>query len=207
MSTLQSELGELTSSQAAMDRMRSAEKAAFDKDKADLEAGINGVQQAMALLRDYYSKQDDSQGTSGRTGDALISILEVVESDFTKGLSEMQVAESTAVREYERNTEMNKFSKASKEKDVEYKTKEAAGLDKSVAETGSDKDGVQAELDALREYLTRLGKMCIAKAGPYAERARRRNAEIAGLKEALQIIEGEAALLQRSSKRSFRGKH
>ena len=64
-----------------------------------------------------------------------------------------------------------------------------------------DKDGVQAELDALHEYLAKLGEMCIAKAEPFAERRARRQAEIAGLKQALAVIDGEAVLLQKSSSR------
>merc|ERR1712238_188131 len=44
----------------------------------------------------------------------------------------------------------------------------------------------------------------LAKAETYAARAERRAAEIAGLKEALSILEDETALVQRK-KRSFRG--
>ena len=36
---------------------------------------------------------------------------------------------------------------------MEYKTKEAAKLDKVVAETSKDRATVQAELDAVLEYL------------------------------------------------------
>ena len=49
--------------------------------------------------------------------------------------------------------------------------------------------------------------MCVAKAEPYAEKKARRESEIAGLKEALEILEGEAALIQKSSKRALRGVH
>merc|ERR1719453_1924028 len=101
-------------------------------------------------------------------------MLEVVESDFTKGLAEMETTESAAIAEYEKVSYMNKVAKASKTQDVKYKTKEAAGLDKSTSEANSDRDGIQAELDALNEYMGKLNKMCVAKAEPYAERARRR---------------------------------
>ena len=42
------------------------------------------------------------------------------------------------------------------------------------------------------EYWEQLQPMCIAKPEPYAERKKRREAEIAGLKEALTILEEEA---------------
>jgi len=206
MATIQNQLAELAGSQAEMDKIRMDEKALFGKNTAEMEAGISGVQKATSILRDYYAKEDKSHGAAAESGGGIISLLEVVVADFSKGLSEMEVGESTAAREYEKTSKMNKFSKLAKGKDLEYKAKEAAGLDKSVAESTSDKDGVQAELDALLEYLAKLGKMCIAKAEPFAERRARREAELAGLKEALAILEGEAVLIQKSEKRAFRGK-
>jgi len=102
---------------------------------------------------------------------------------------------------------MNKVAKTSKDQDVKYKAMEAASLDKSGSEAVSDREGIQAELDALNEYLGKLNKMCVAKAEPYAERARRRAAEIEGLKNALQILDGEAVLLQENTKRALRSKY
>merc|ERR1719498_186517 len=156
-----------------------------------------------SVLRDYYAQEDERKAS----GSGIIGMLEVVEADFMKGLTEMEVAESTAVKEYKETTSMNKAAKLSKDRDLQYKTKEAAALDKSASQTGSDKDGSQAELDALLEYLAKLNKMCMGKAEPYAERKSRRDAEIAGLKQALALLSGEGMLLQEeSSKRRFRGK-
>merc|ERR1719395_528881 len=96
--------------------------------------------------------------------------------------------------------------KTTKDQDVKYKTKEAAGLDKAVAEAKSDREIEQAELDAVLEYIEQLNKQCVAKAEPYAERKARREAEIAGLKEALEILAGEAVLVQkRTVKHTLRG--
>jgi len=204
---LQKELAELASAQASMDKIRSDEKGLFEKQSSEMADGIAAVQKALSVLKDYYASADKDHDSAQGAGDGIISMLEVVESDFTKGLAEMKVAESSAETDYEKTTYMNKIAKVSKEKDVEYKVKEATKLDKAVAEATSDKDGVQSELDALLEYLVKLDKMCVAKAEPYAEKVARRTAEIEGLKEALKIIEGEAVLLQRSSRRSFRGGH
>jgi len=92
-----------------------------------------------------------------------------------------------------------------KSQDVKYKTKEAAGLDKNVADTSTDLEAVTDELSAVLKGLDKLKDMCVAKAEPYAERKARRESEIAGLKDALQILEGEAALIQKSTKRTLRG--
>merc|ERR1719506_1191986 len=166
-----------------------------------MRAGIDGVKKALSVLKDYYAKEGKSHGASGSSAGGIVSMLEVVESDFTKGLAEMEGAESSAVSEYEKVSYMNKVANTSKGQDVKYKTKEAAGLDKSTSEAVSDRESVQAELDALNEYLSKLDDMCVAKAEPYAERKRRREAELAGLKQALQILDGEAVLLQQKTRR------
>merc|ERR1719484_3206 len=207
VATLQNELAALASSQAEMDKIRSDEKAIYTKNSAEMKAGIEGVKKALSVLKEYYAKEGKSHNAAGGAGGGIVSMLEVVESDFTKGLAEMEGAESSAVAEYEKVTYMNKVEKTSKDQDVKYKTKEAAGLDKATTEAVSDRDGVQAELDALLEYQAKLDKMCIAKAEPYAERKRRREAELAGLKEALKILYGEAVLLQENTKRALRSKY
>merc|ERR1719463_995929 len=111
-------------------------------------------------------------------------MLEVIESDFTKGLAELITTEETAAAEYDRITKENEITKVTKEQDVKYKTKEAKDLDKAVAEATSDRDGLQTQLDAVLKYWASLTEQCIAKPEPYEERKRRREAEIAGLKEA-----------------------
>merc|ERR1719473_2181275 len=91
---------------------------------------------------------------------------------------------------------MNEIEKTSKEQDVKYKTQESTALDKAVTEATADRSGVQAELDAVLEYMEKLKEMCIEKAEPYSERKARRESEIAGLKQAMEILEGEAVLIQ-----------
>jgi chromosome segregation ATPase len=204
VATLQKELSALARAQAEMDKLRAEEKAAFDKNSAEMEKGIKGVQLALKVLNDYYAK-DSAHGSAEGAGSGIIGLLEVCESDFSKGLAEMTATEETAVKEYETTSKENEITKATKEQDAKYKTKEAKGLDKETAEATADRSGVQEELDAVNEYYAGIKERCIAKAETYEERVKRRTAEIAGLKEALQILEGEAVLLQRASKRTLRG--
>jgi len=203
---LQKQLAELAKSQAEMDSIRAKEKATYDRDSAEMRAGVEAVKQALKVLKDYYAKDADHESKSDAAG-GIISMLEVVESDFTRGLAEMENAEQMAAREYEKVTYSNKVTKESKEQDIKYKQKEAAALAKAGAEASSDRESAQAELDALNEYLEKLNDMCIAKPEPFAETKRRREAEIAGLKEALQILEGEAVLIQEKTKRALRSKY
>jgi len=83
-----------------------------------------------------------------------------------------------------------------KDADVKYKTQEFAALDNKIAELSSDRDTTGSELDAVLEYYGKVKERCIAKPETYEERKKRRDAEIAGLKEALRVLENETAFLQ-----------
>merc|ERR1719506_3124329 len=155
---LQKELAELAAAQAEMDKVRAEEKEAFDTNSAEMKQGIEGVKMALKVLNEYYSKEGKDHGAAEGAGEGIIGLLEVCESDFTKGLAEMTAAEESAVKEYEQNTKENEITKATKDQDVKYKTKEFKGLDKETAEATADRAGVQEELDAVNEYYAGLCK-------------------------------------------------
>merc|ERR1719502_1618681 len=205
VATLQNELASMAKAKAAADKLRAEEKATYEKNSAEMEQGIKGVKLALKVLKDYYAKGDKSHQSAEGAGSGIIGLLEVCESDFTKGLTEMTATEETAAAEYEAYCKEDELAVTTKTKDVEYKTKDAAGLDKAVSELSGDLATVTDELNAVNSALDKLKEMCVAKAEPYAERKARREAEIAGLKEALQILEGEAVLLQKSAKHTLRG--
>jgi len=204
VATLQAELAQLTRSQAEMDKIRAEEKAVFENSSSDTEKALEGVKQALKVLSEYYSKQDKAHSSAGGASTGIIGLLEVCESDFSKSLTEMTASEESAVSEHESQTNENAIVKVTKDQDVKYKTKESNGLDKSVSELSSDKSGVETELSAVVEYLKQLEGRCVAKAETYGERTERRRAEIAGLKEALQVLENETAFIQKRSLRSVR---
>jgi len=202
VAALNDALAKLAASQAEIDQIRQQEHADFASSKAELEKGLEGIKMGLKILREYYSSADSAAHTTAAgAGTSIIGLLEVVESDFTKGLAGAISAEDAAEAAFEQQTQMNKIEKVSKDKDVEYKTRESTSLDKTVAELSSDRTGVQAELDAVLEYLSKLQERCIAKAETYSERQARREAELAGLKEALQILESETALVQQRARR------
>jgi len=201
---LEKGLSALAKAQAEMDKIRLEEKDEYTKAKAEMEAGIKGVQLALKVLRDYYAK-DKAHASDEGGGGGVIGLLEVCESDFSKGLIEMTSTEDAAKAAYDKETKENEIEKVTKEQDIKYKKEEATGLDKATAEATSDKAGVQEELDAVLEYLKGIEDRCIAKPESYEERVARRDAELAGLKEALTILESETSFLQFKSKRTLRG--
>merc|ERR1719253_1827054 len=207
VATLQKELAALARAQAEMDKLRAEEKAAFEVNSAEMKKGVKGVKLALKVLREYYAKDDKAHSSADGASSGIIGLLEVCESDFSKGLAEMIANEESAINDYESTTKENEIEKATKGQDVKYKTKEAKSLDKDTTEATADRAGVQEELDAVNQYYKGIKERCIAKAETYEERVKRRTAEIAGLKEALTILDGEAVLLQRTSKHAFLKRH
>merc|ERR1719194_372398 len=212
IATLSKELGEIAAAQKKADEMRQEQAAAWAAAKADYEQGLEGVGMALQVLRDYYAEKDEafiqgnkaaflqgkmglgeskhSKATGASTG--IIGMLEVVESDFSKLLSEGNAAEAMAVEEYEKLTQDNEIATTEKETAVKYKTKDSKETEAMLAGLKEDKETANKEYDAIMEYWEKLQPMCIAKPEPYAERKRRREAEIEGLKQALTILEEEA---------------
>merc|ERR1719478_343947 len=202
VASLQKDLSSLAKRGAEMNAIRSEEHALFTQTKSDTSKGLEGVKLALKVLREYYA-QDKAHAAAEGAGAGIIGLLEVCEADFSKALAEAETAEAAAVAAFDKETKENEIEKVTKEQDVKYKTQEFKGLDKAIAEASSDRSAVQEELDAVLEYLGQVKKRCIAKPESYADRKARREAEIAGLKDALEILENETALLQ-NGRRSLR---
>jgi hypothetical protein len=201
LALIATQLSDLAKTQAAMDQMRSEEKAEFEKASKDYKDGVEGLTMALEILREYYAAPEESllqqpttsvHSSSGDAATGIIGILEVAQSDFSKLLSDITVEEEAAVKEYEKVTHENNVNKAMKEADSKYQAKEKAGLEKSVADLKDDRASEQAELDAVLEYYAQVKPGCTVKPMTYEERKARRENEIAGLKEALTILSSES---------------
>jgi len=196
---LEAQLGELISSQAEMDKIRLEEKGNFEVNHVELNRNLVGIQKALKVLTEYYAKPS-FHGNSDGASTGIIGLLEVCEADFSKEIAEISDAEATSAYTYEQESKENELTKLAKEQDVKYKTKASLGLDKSVSEYTSDRSGVQTELSAVNEYLKELNARCSGRAESYSERKTRREEEIAGLNDAMSVLENETALLQTKSK-------
>jgi chromosome segregation ATPase len=210
---LQATLAAMAKEQAEMDEVRAEQSAAYKEAKAALELGLAGVQKALTVLRKYYQGEgallqqpakpvfhSKAEGAGG----SIIDILEVVESEFAKTLATEEAEESDAQATYDTRTQEIKVQTAEDSKSVEYKTQESKDLDKAVAELTADLDSTNAELSAVLDYYAKVKDRCIAKPETYEERAARRQAEIAGLKEALQILNDETASSFMQKRRALR---
>jgi len=209
---LEADLAELAKTQAEMDSIRRETQANFDVAQAELTQGLTGVRKALGVLRDYYGgaaafmqqpAAPQQHAAASGAGGSIINILEVCESDFANNLAKEESENADAASEYEKTTQENTVSKTMKSQDAKYKGAEAVGLDKTISELSGDRDTSNTELAAVMEYYGQIKERCVAKPETYEERKARREAEITGLKDALAILENEAAFLQR--KRHIRG--
>merc|ERR1719493_540701 len=160
------------------------------------------------IQNDSFAQQPSApvkHSKSSGAGGSIIDILEVCESDFASNLAKEESEEADAQSEYEKVSQENAVVKTTKEQDAKYKRQESKSQDKTVAEYSADREGANSELSAVLDYYGKIKDRCIAKPETYAARKARREAEIAGLKQALSILEDETALVQRQRRGSFRG--
>jgi len=215
--TLESELAAMAAGQSEATKLRQDEHAEYAKSSKDFKDSATAVAKAMAVLNDYYSsasflqvrattrrmgsKQPEFGGAKSDVGSTIVSILEVAESDFTTMLAEAEAAESTAQSAYDKLVQENAVTKATKAADVKGKQSEIKNLEVAIGNYKEDKATTGSELDAVLTYLDKLKPQCATKVVTYAEKKAAREQEIAGLKEALEILAADASFVQLGSVR------
>merc|ERR1719261_2030394 len=175
----------------------------------DFKDSAEAVAKAIEVLKNFYegsfiqlsatttlkSKQPELGGAKSDTAHTIISVLEMSEEDFTTLLAETEETEQEAAKKFKILSDENKVSKASKETEAKGKGSEIKTLKVQLEHSKEDYESVSKELDAVNAYLDKLKPECESKAMSYEERKAAREAEIAGLKEALSILSGDAVAL------------
>merc|ERR1719213_415827 len=207
--TLEAEIADIDSSQATATEIRTKEKADNTAAICDFKQSAEAVVKAMGVLKGFYggaliqtnakvaSKRPSFGGAKTDTGSSIISVLEVAESDFTTLLAETETEEDAAAEAYEKQTKENEVSKATKQADAKAKDSEIKSLTVQLGHSKEDHASTSSELDAVNSYIDKLRPQCEEKVMSYAEKKAAREAEIAGLKEALEILEGSSFLQSR----------
>lgn len=193
--------------------MRRQKNTATVKDAQDAQSA---VAQAVVVLKDFYAsaatataltqthvlKQPDIfeggyKGMQGESG-GVISLLEVIQSDFARLESETSSAEASAEKEYNDFMTDSAVDKAAKTKDIEHKAMDKQNKEQTLTEKSADLDTTDAELTAALAYFEKLKPSCVNAGVSYEERVARRKEEIEALQEALKILNGQdiAALQQ-----------
>jgi len=196
---LTEEVADLTGAVAALDaavakatKLREEEKAKNTETISDAKEAQTAVAQALTVLKEFYAKAAESGGgaAQGESG-GVISMLEVIESDFARLEAETTTAEDGAQKEYDEFMTDSEVDKTQKTSDIEHKTKKKQDQSQALEEGQGDLEGTQKELDAALAYYEKLKPSCVDSGESYEERVARREEEIQSLKEALQILNGE----------------
>lgn len=206
---LTAECQEIDESDAEAEKIRQEQHETFVKAEADFKEATAAVEDAINVLRDFYgdvsigalvqvksaSTSADKPKAAPKMGSAksasaggILSIMDMMASNFAKTVSELQSTEHEAQASYEKTKNDNEVAKASKQAEIKASKSEVSSLTVAIGETGEDKDAVEKELAALEEYMDKIKGTCANKVVSYEERKKKRAAEIEGLKEALKIM-------------------
>jgi len=213
--TLESEIATIDSSTAEATKLRTEEAASNAKAIKDFGDAAAATEKAIGILKDFYdnaallqtsSKVNAPEFGSAKSGagGVIIGILEMSNEDFVKLHSETSTAEAEAAEGYEKLMNDNKASKAAKLAEVKGSESEIKSLKVALENQGEDKTMTSSELDAVNAYVEKLKPQCEEKVMSYAEKKARREAEIAGLKEALEILASEALIQTKSNLRKVK---
>merc|ERR1719453_2412257 len=201
---LEAEVAEIDRSQAEATKIRNEERTDYLQSSKDFKDSAEATEQAIVVLKEYYEgsllqvssqsrgAQPQFGGSHSEGGHTIISILEMAAEDFTKTYTEIEAEEQAAAKDYAQLSQENRVSKASKLAEVKAQQSEVKSLSVAIENGSSDAEGVQKELDAVLEYLDKLKPQCETKAMSYEEKKQRRENEISGLNEALNILSGDA---------------
>merc|ERR1719160_2148007 len=133
------------------------------------------------------AKARDEKG-QGDAASVIIGVLEVAQEDFTSLLAETEAIEQEAQAAYDKMATENKIAKASKMAEAKAKESQVKGVASQLEMSKEDQATTSKELDAVLAYLDKLKPECETKTMSYEERKAARDAEIEGLKEALNIL-------------------
>ena len=199
VSALAKQVSELDADMAKATQMReeeSAKNAATVKDAKEAQAA---VAQALLVLRDFYKKaagassllqtrhrearaepevfgDEPYTGMGGESG-GVISMLEVIQSDFAQLQAESEAAEESGLKEYQEFMEDSKVDKATKVRTSEHKTSKKQAKTQELTAVRADLQGTQKELDAAKAYFEKLKPDCLDTGASYAERQAQRKQE------------------------------
>jgi len=193
---------------AMMDRTaeRQVDKEAAHAQIADAKAAITAVEQAIAVLKDFYAQSaeatafvqagvsaapatfDDAYQGNQSQGGGIIDLLEVILSDFTRLESEATSNEAEEVESYRNFMFESAQDRALKAGQIAHW--EAKKTDKESAKQTAEEDQktTQEALDKAIKVYDKLKPKCVDSGISYQERVQKREEEIQSLQDALKIL-------------------
>jgi hypothetical protein len=209
---LAKEIKELTDAQAEAEKNRKEEKAENANTVSEAKAGLDAVKMAIDILDKFYKTSakaevdlslaqgplddapdagfDNGEAYKGAGGEAggIIGMMEVIQSDFERTISETKKAEAQAEKEHlEFMTETSK-SLAEKKVAQKEKTRLKDETDNNFNDAEDEMTSQTKILVTSIKELIELKAACVDTGMSYADRVAMREQEIASLKKALCIL-------------------
>merc|ERR1719451_258987 len=174
----------------------------------EAKAAQVAVEQAMAVLKDFYAKSaeatafaqqpaEDAPETFEKPykgllaeGGNVVDFLEVILTDFARLESDTASAEAAEDEEYKTFMFESKKDKALKENEIKLKTGTKTDKEGALNQAQADLKVTKEQLDKALEYYEKLKPTCVDSGITYEERVKRREEEIVSLQEALKILAG-----------------
>jgi len=199
---------ELDENMAKETEERNANKAANTQTIKDAKAAQVAVEEATAVLKDFYAKSatatalvqqpaadapetfDKAYTGMGSSGGGVVDFLEVILTDFSRLESETTAAEAEEDDQYKTFMFESKKDKALKENESNLKSSTKTDKESALQQAQADLKTTQEQLDKALEYYEKLKPTCVDSGITYEERVKRREEEIVSLQEALKILAG-----------------
>eukprot|EP00437_Effrenium_voratum_P014613 CAMPEP_0181454352 /NCGR_PEP_ID=MMETSP1110-20121109/30193_1 /TAXON_ID=174948 /ORGANISM="Symbiodinium sp., Strain CCMP421" /LENGTH=677 /DNA_ID=CAMNT_0023578693 /DNA_START=55 /DNA_END=2088 /DNA_ORIENTATION=- len=208
LTTLDAELAELSGAMQSATELRKSEEAKNAATIKDAKEAQTAVAEALTVLKDFYAKageatslvetsvdaskpevfSDEPYKGMGAEGGGVMSMLEVIEADFSRLQAETESAEEAGKKEYEEFMEDSKLDKATKTKTKEHKSSKKQAKSQELTMLQADLQGTQKELNAANDYFEKLKPDCIDTGASYAERKAQREQELKDLQEAMDML-------------------
>eukprot|EP00747_Dinoflagellata_sp_TGD_P152636 gnl/TRDRNA2_/TRDRNA2_177327_c3_seq1.p1 gnl/TRDRNA2_/TRDRNA2_177327_c3~~gnl/TRDRNA2_/TRDRNA2_177327_c3_seq1.p1 ORF type:complete len:696 (-),score=266.13 gnl/TRDRNA2_/TRDRNA2_177327_c3_seq1:102-2189(-) len=134
----------------------------------------------------FTGQQDSASG--------VLAMLEVIASDFENLISDTEAAESAGKTGFDNFMTESKKAVKMKNKKIELDGSDKTDAEAKLREDVADLKNTQDELLAAERYYDKLVPQCIDKGMTFEERTAAREAEIASLKEALEILGSQGSI-------------
>jgi len=142
--------------------------------------GDVGHKEGMQTFGETYQGSDSAGG--------VLAMLDVILSDFANLQADTTAGESTAQANYEDFMAESKKNVRVKSKKIELDETDKVDTESKLREDVADLKTTQDQLLSAQRYYEKLVPKCIDKGMTFEEKTAAREAEIASLKEALEII-------------------
>jgi outer membrane murein-binding lipoprotein Lpp len=207
---LASGIQELEAAMAKATEERTQSKATNEETIKDAQEAQTAVQQAIAVLKDFYAKSAESTALVQQApaddapetftgpykglmpeGGNVVDFLEVVLTDFARLESETAADEAQEAKAHDDFMFESKKDKALKENEKGHKEQKTVDQEGALHSAEAELKVTQEELDSAIAYYEKLKPSCVHSGINYEDRVKLREQEMQSLQEALKVLKNQ----------------